>query len=374
MSKSTSLYLDILRSIAAFAVFMMHASFRGITGGLFWRLGIFGDDAVMAFFALSGFVIMFCVEHKHDSLLDYSIARLSRLWSVVVPALLLTALLDVVRMRLFHIYDTNPDHIQNYTAFAYLSSLLFLNSVWTIHLTPGSDTPFWSLSFEFFYYVFWGIVFYNRGLFRWAGGACILLIAGPQIVLLLPIWLSGALAYRLGRRHQSVHFGYFLWTGSFAGLIWYYVVGKQMFEPTLIHLYTGAPFELLIDYRQYVFCGFILLNILGWNIAGDAAIAHMIIKLEKPIRAVANRSFSMYLFHMPLLLFFRALTLQGIGQWWSILSIVTGTLVAIWLLAPLTEWRKDIPARLLLRLVDSLLVVPRNRRELQRVFTRSGER
>lgn len=112
MTKSLSLYLDGFRGLAALAVFFSHSTDQSITGGFLVHLGIFGDDAVVAFFVLSGYVIAFSAEHKHDTLGKYVIARLSRLWSVVVPALLLTAAIDyLVGHRLIF----NSMHIGEYS-------------------------------------------------------------------------------------------------------------------------------------------------------------------------------------------------------------------------------------------------------------------
>ena len=59
MPKSLSVYLDLIRLLAALLVFIVHANYQGFTGGLpvLWRLGGLGNDAVMVFFVLSGFVL-----------------------------------------------------------------------------------------------------------------------------------------------------------------------------------------------------------------------------------------------------------------------------------------------------------------------------
>ena len=57
MTPSLSLFLDLVRVLAAFAVFLSHASWHDHTGGLMWQLGGIGREAVDVFFVLSGFVI-----------------------------------------------------------------------------------------------------------------------------------------------------------------------------------------------------------------------------------------------------------------------------------------------------------------------------
>src|SRR5579871_4979281 len=57
MRPATSLYLDLVRALAAFTVFMGHASGQFFTAGLLWQTGLYDQTAVMVFFVLSGFVI-----------------------------------------------------------------------------------------------------------------------------------------------------------------------------------------------------------------------------------------------------------------------------------------------------------------------------
>ncbi len=53
-------------------------------------------------------------------------------------------------------------------------------------------------------------------------------------------------------------------------------------------------------------------------------------------------SFSFYLYHMPLLIFFAALTWNGHSKSWSIAIIYVGTIAITAVLAPFTELRKTL--------------------------------
>ena len=118
MNKSVSLYLDLVRFLAAVIVVIVHANHERFTGGLpiLWRLSGLGNDAVMVFFVLSGFVIAYVSDQKERSLEDYMVSRLARLYSVVVPALLLTVLLDWLGARIdptLYVYpwvESDPIH------------------------------------------------------------------------------------------------------------------------------------------------------------------------------------------------------------------------------------------------------------------------
>ena len=94
MNRGLSLYLDILRFAAALTVLVTHLAYPELSGGMlaYWRL--LGNDAVMIFFVLSGFVIAYTTEVKENTPGAYIRSRLARLWSVAVPALLLTIALD----------------------------------------------------------------------------------------------------------------------------------------------------------------------------------------------------------------------------------------------------------------------------------------
>src|SRR4030095_922972 len=59
MKRGLSLYLDVVRVSAALAVVVTHLAYPELSGGMLapWRL--VGNDAVMVFFVLSGFVIAY---------------------------------------------------------------------------------------------------------------------------------------------------------------------------------------------------------------------------------------------------------------------------------------------------------------------------
>ena len=84
---------------------------------MLWRLGNLGNDAVMVFFVLSGFVIAYVADKKERTPRDYFVSRFARLYSVVVPALLLTAIADFLGSHIdYNVYHTfydwtfQPDH------------------------------------------------------------------------------------------------------------------------------------------------------------------------------------------------------------------------------------------------------------------------
>jgi len=96
-----SIYLDAIRFMTALTVFVGHYSLLHLSGGLLWQIQPYADEAVVVFFVLSGFVIAHATHGRRTSAADYCIGRAARIYSVVLPALLLTAVLDFVGNRLF---------------------------------------------------------------------------------------------------------------------------------------------------------------------------------------------------------------------------------------------------------------------------------
>src|SRR5437868_2521206 len=135
-----------------------------------WRMpwvGGYGSEAVIVFFVLSGFVISYTAKNKHPDFRDYALSRLARLWSVMIPALGLTCILDVIGQHLSYAAYSPLVH---YSAIkwlaAILANLIFLDQFWSFSIWPGTNGPFWSIAFEFWYYAIFGAAFYLSGRWR----------------------------------------------------------------------------------------------------------------------------------------------------------------------------------------------------------------
>jgi len=117
MNRSFSLYLDLVRFLAALTVLLFHAS-----GLEFVKvdtvLGHYGREAVIVFFVLSGFVIAYTADQKDSTLPEYATHRISRIYSVVIPALILTPIVDWIGARI------HPEFYVGYNA----------QSVWPIRV------------------------------------------------------------------------------------------------------------------------------------------------------------------------------------------------------------------------------------------------
>ncbi|MBK8767616.1 MAG: acyltransferase family protein, partial [Burkholderiaceae bacterium] len=190
MTPALSVYLDALRLLAALMVFAHHASYPIFGGRWISALGGYGHEAVVVFFVLSGFVIAFVTDVKERTPAAYAGSRLSRLWSVALPALAATLAMDAIGRQLAP--QAYADVLVNPQG--PLASALFVNEFWTAQWHVGSNIPFWSLSYEAAYYLLFGIFVFAPMRWLWLAAAAALI--GPKILLLAPAWVAGVVAYR----------------------------------------------------------------------------------------------------------------------------------------------------------------------------------
>ena len=306
----------------------------------------------MAFFILSGFVVAFSADYKHPTFSDYMIARFARLWSVALPAIVLTLVLDEIVRRFFD--QSIPSNVRPpFSLLATAASTFFVNQIWFLRLVPGTNLPFWSLSYEFFYYLAFAVAFYFRGVPRALTVVLIAAVAGPKILLLAPIWLLGVVAYRLSKKQILESIGWVLWIGSFSLLIAFYALHVKArltaSLPAEFPLYNGVM-ETSEIVGNYLFAMIIFANVVGFSIIGHR-FSSLLQWSKSWIKGSARYSFSLYLYHFPLIMFFRSLTIGEFGKWWQVLFMYAATLGGSYVLGRLTEPRKDIVAKLLQKLV-----------------------
>jgi peptidoglycan/LPS O-acetylase OafA/YrhL len=326
LSSGLSVYLDLLRFLAAFAVFIFHAGHFAQFKIPFF--GGFGSQGVIVFFVLSGLVIAYSADAKHTDLIDFSLARLARLWSVVLPALALTFVLDTIGqyMALASYLPMQP-----YTPFKWVVSLmanaLFLNQIWGFSIWPGTNGPFWSLSYEFWYYAIFAAGFYFKGLKRVAIVATAMFLAGPGILTALPVWGMGVVVYMVLKSAgaPSLGRGLVIWCLSFAAAGGYTLIGGHdllvQMTPITSNLVSK---EWAINFWPE---SCVLGTIIGFNIYGFAGVSNyasdLFSKYASVVRSVADTSFGLYLFHYPLMYFVKALlTVFGMSGGWTFAAII----------------------------------------------------
>jgi peptidoglycan/LPS O-acetylase OafA/YrhL len=346
-----SLYLDLVRFLAALIVFIGHASGMAWTGGFLWQFGAYADTCVVVFFVLSGFVIAYVTDTKENNWQVYCASRVSRIWSVAIPALILTFTIDFFGVRIApELYLGQPWYGEDHAVLRYVASFFMLHEVWHLKLVPGINAPFWSLSFEAFYYLGFAFIIYSKAWSRWFAVALLMLVAGPLIAALFPLWLLGYLAYQQTKRTTvSVmrSFAYFL-----SGLC------LLLLSPLIRSLDTSG-FQILGEavLGRYVDgFGFFL------NLIGAFGLAKYGPPIKKSycalIQKIAATTFALYLFHRPLIQLFTYIGPEDPASIYRRSLVIIGTLAVVFILSPFCEHlRIALRKRILVILrTDPLLV------------------
>jgi peptidoglycan/LPS O-acetylase OafA/YrhL len=323
-----SAYLDIVRFTAALTVFLGHAAGKYWTGSFLWPLGAYGDTCVVMFFVLSGFVIGYVSDTKETHWQEYAVNRVARLWSVVLPALVLTLVIDYAGVRIApDLYLDRPWFGGDMLPLRYLASLFLVNDFWGLGLTPGINQPFWSLSFEALYYVVFGIAFFARSRWKWLAIAFALLLGGPVIAALLPIWMLGFYCYRLTKNWQP--------PVGLSALAFLIGLGLLAASPTIHDALSGVSVQGRIVER-YVDAFSFLLNLLG-AFGLCARGKPLPPRLAKTIAHIAGTTFALYLFHRPLIQMFSYLGPADASSWQRRALVIGGSLAIVYALTPATE-------------------------------------
>ena len=159
--RNFSVWLDFIRCSAATFVFLSYACQPGLADAILPDIKRFGRDAVAVFFVISGFVISHTAATRDATYFDLLIARLARLWSVCIPALALAAILghfgtarNDIDPDFFAGHDVLASLISGHPTIRFIISALFLNESWTLTVIAFNNPPYWSVAYEFCYYLF----------------------------------------------------------------------------------------------------------------------------------------------------------------------------------------------------------------------------
>jgi peptidoglycan/LPS O-acetylase OafA/YrhL len=292
-----------------------------------------GHLAVVLFFVLSGYVITYVASERETDLLDYSISRFARIYSVAVPAIFITAIIDIF-LDSRGVSEGIPLY-QLRHAWKYLPFFLsFATNFWFLNESTFSNPVFWSLSYEVWYYVLFGVVFYFAGRTRVLLTVAVLLLIGPPLWILLPIWGMGSFIYRLHSRMTLPT----LWMRPLFLLTLAAIALLSFFDSTtaidkFVNALSGGWISHHLGYSES-FAGDFLVGIL---FAGNIFAAKFV-RLEfgpaaLPIAFLASLSFTLYLLHWPLL----QLWVDYLR--WPAISAAAATLALVALIGLVTEWQ-----------------------------------
>lgn len=300
-------FLNLIRWIAALLVVMTHIRTllfvnleqldkKNIYLDIFYFLTSLGGEAVIVFFVLSGYLVGGKV--YQDFILNkfewknYLIKRLSRLYVVLIPALLIGGLLDYLGILYFNdtfIYN-NALHLTpfNYNISERLNIMNFLSNLFMLQttFTPqfGSNGPLWSLANEFWYYLIFPLLLkmkFSRHLLTKVFSLFLLLllilVLNIDILLYFAIWAVGVLAYLYNGKIIKFPFALIIL------ILCIYIDTIHILPYSKLNALTialGVGLLLTSLKYNYKFKNFIKLN-----------------------EVLADSSYSLYLFHAPFLLF-----------------------------------------------------------------------
>lgn len=188
-----------------------------------------------------------------------------------------------------------------------------------------------------------------------------ILLAGPRILLLFPIWLLGVAAYHLQSRIQSerlskavfcasisiflvLMFGKVAVLNDAVNLVSAYLRDGYFVASPHLRIFIGGDANFPADYALGIaFALTVMTSRVGkWE-------KQLPRSAQSTIRFCASYTFSLYLFHVPLLLFFAACFAQLRAEPARGVLMVMATLGSVWAIGTFTEQRKHLYKQFFLR-------------------------
>jgi peptidoglycan/LPS O-acetylase OafA/YrhL len=339
-------YLDLVRGLAAVAVMVSHlralffvpfgeVGSRNVLVILPYFLTSLGHQAVVVFFVLSGYFIsrsvLRTVGTEDWSWREYLLRRSVRLYLVLIPALLLGGLLDLAGPAMFGTdgpYGAGPGYQFIITAPVAdrvswsigAANAAFLQ--WILAPTFGSNGALWSLYYEFWFYMMFPclalsvmprIAWWRRVAFT---GLLVAIAAfiGVKVASYFLVWLLGTAVVLAPKR--KLRWG--LWivalvVATALCLAAIMVLRVTSWEPLAVDLAMGMAVAILV----YVLA-----------VVPDGAPRNRSSRsvVERAGKWSASFSYSLYLVHLPALVFLDAAWVwSGGGKWQpGMLSLLGG--------------------------------------------------
>ncbi|MBV9565450.1 MAG: acyltransferase [Bradyrhizobium sp.] len=347
----TSIALDALRAIAAQMVCIGHGISFFMPQLRNSRFPLPQNVGVLLFFVLSGFLISHMLftrsRDPNYGFLQFLIERVARIYSGLVPCLLVIAAVDAVTVHLTGDSAISSSHGTS----VFLANLLMIESYrgplndlsWLQWPIFGSASPLWTLVIEWHIYLFVGAVFFIGARPRTAALLVAVALVFGQIPLhylfgalqddgvgqsLFVLWLGGAYAYLAasGGYLQNRMLGALI---AVAALVAYIASTHAFLE------YRPRGYPLLV-----IFVLAIVMATQGQRmITSPTAI--------KVIRFFAGYSFTLYLIHHTLM--YLAFLLWKDAGWTVFIPAVIVSNVLAAIVAAFTEKRHKSLARHLLQ-------------------------
>ena len=297
--------LEAARGFAAFAVFLNHSANFGLFNLAIAGRAIpnFGQEAVILFFLLSGFVIQYSFARKSDqSAKRFFFDRFTRIYIPLIPTLILS----------YFIASWVSGFWKDPQGSVLLGNLFMLQD--SANLKPGViapsymyNSPLWSLSYEWWFYTAYFLLFISVKSIKIKTIIVILssLAAAAlysvlpnwilRVVMYFPIWWIGALAAiyyaNVDKKAQILPL---LWA-SFGTIIAITAMLIWQAKPNIGNTSWGV--HPLIEIRHFMSAIMMILGLLIWRKIGWAGYRFTL----RPFLYIAPISYGFYICHFPFL-------------------------------------------------------------------------
>lgn len=323
-NKSLISFLDMSRWAAAAIVFISH-----LRNPLFFSYGSinpeevniaiqiwyfitgWAGEGVIIFFVLSGLLVGASGYEKIKigkfSTSSYLIDRFSRLYVVFIPALILSYMFDYLGLTFFSdagFWDhSHPMINEKIDSAPFETKLSFENFAANFFMlqhfffdTLGSNSPLWTISAEFWFYIIFAIFALLKLDHKKYVKALLVLFTliflyffGFEILHLLGYWLVGVFAGAI----KSFNF-----IRPFYALL--LVIFSLVFSRIFINPSSSSLEIAIINYIVAISYGLLIFSMRGKDI-------YFFIRSASLNKFLASFSFSLYLLHFPLMLFLLAI-------------------------------------------------------------------
>jgi len=357
MNKVKSFYLEVIRIIAAFYVFIYHFGAFTINEKLYYATPAFAQKLhlnypaahcfVIVFFVLSGYLISISINKSGQSFKSFITDRLGRLYSVLIPALFFSFLTVIFIQKMG--YEVGQYIVNNSNLILrFILNLFFLSQVLHLCSTPPLNTPFWSVQYELFYYLLLSVFVYIKGWVKYLFLIILLIFSWIKVLILFPIWLMGSSLYFIWEKKKINSFISISLFISTTFLIIFFI-----FFPDNIPFHKSVGENQLFGFTlyfswnyfsDYLFGVIVLLNMLSFFqlsifIEKKVSNSEFFDLILSKVKTIANCTYTLYLFHLPLLFLFATILPYDVSNYLHQIALIILIITCVYFIARQTEWK-----------------------------------
>jgi peptidoglycan/LPS O-acetylase OafA/YrhL len=304
-----SILISLLRGLAALVVAAAHVRAQtlprlgSVPDPTLWFQALaffsgFAHQAVVIFFVISGWLVggsLLNKMNRANAILVYCIDRITRMWMVLIPAFLVTILFGAMTGS---VDLTKFDHAigNEYSTRSFVGNLFGLQDLYVPRF--GGNFALWSLAFEMWYYVLFPMVLMTflapKKTMRVMAAVMMLILASQLstvILLNFSLWLLGVLFSRIRIELDKVSLSMLLTTFAVVA-VYFRLTG---------YVDSGGEESFLQDLSYGLLC---LVLLSSQQRKADFQSSRIRL-LTRVAEFWAKFSFTLYVIHVPVLLFIK---------------------------------------------------------------------